>query len=142
MAAKKESAKKISKKKASTREMPAMNTADNTPEEDSHIVSEKTAPGPIEITIEKRLPGEVPEKYHFYLNDGRRLKDIYELIEAFDSMSDEVFRYHVNEDKNDFYNWIKEVMNDDHLAKEIHAVEDRVEAQLKLLKHIVKKIRE
>ncbi|MFT4303846.1 MAG: DUF5752 family protein [Candidatus Woesearchaeota archaeon] len=95
----------------------------------------------IEVTVEKKIPGEVPEKYHFYLNDGRRLKDLYELIDALDSMSDEVFKYHVNESKNDFSNWIKEVMDDQTLAEDLKEVESKVEAQLKLLKHIVRKIR-
>jgi hypothetical protein len=93
---------------------------------------------PIEITIEKKIYGEVPEKYHFYLNDGKKLKNIYELIDALDHMSDEVFHYHVNVHKNDFSNWIKNVMEEEKLAKDIEKVEDKVEAQLKILKHVVK----
>jgi hypothetical protein len=100
-----------------------------------NVTNENT---PIEITVEKKIYGEVPEKYHFFLSDGKKLKSIYELIEALDEMSDEVFHYHVNEEKNDFANWIKDVMSEETLAKEIHKVENKIEAQLKMLKHVVR----
>jgi len=94
----------------------------------------------IEVTVEKKVLGEVPEMYHFFLKDGRKLKSLHELINAFDEMSDEVFHYHVNEEKNDFANWINDVMDEKKLASEIKNAEDMVQTQLKLLKHAVKEL--
>ena len=42
-----------------------------------------------------------PEKY-FFLADGRILKNLRELALRLDEFSDELFRSHVNPDKNDF----------------------------------------
>jgi organic radical activating enzyme len=92
----------------------------------------------IEVTIKKRIFGEAPEKYHFYLSDGRKLKSLFELIEAFENMSDDVFRHHANEHKNDFSSWIKDVFKEEDLANEIVRAESRMDAEIKLLKHIVK----
>lgn len=45
----------------------------------------------------------------FYLIDGSKISSIKEFYEYLDSMEENVFRYHANEDKNDFSNWIKDV---------------------------------
>ncbi|RME52362.1 hypothetical protein D6783_05090 [Candidatus Woesearchaeota archaeon] len=65
-----------------------------------------------------------PEKY-FYVCDGTVLKDLNELLQALLSMDEKVFRYHVNEEKNDFYHWIKDVFGEHHLAYHIKACRER-----------------
>ena len=44
----------------------------------------------------------VTGEHVFYLNDGRILRNMEELRDAINSMSDELYAYHVNEEKNDF----------------------------------------
>ena len=52
----------------------------------------------------------------FRLSNGRILKNLYELMNALESMDDDTFRYHVNKNKNDFENWIRYVFKDGELA--------------------------
>ena len=42
-------------------------------------------------------------------------------------MDDGVFRHHVNDEKNDFYNWIRDVIEDQFLADKIKGSMDRAE---------------
>lgn len=59
-----------------------------------------------------------PEKY-FYVKNGMIIKSLQELPDALRSMDPETFVYHVNEEKNDFYNWIKDVFELSCLARKI-----------------------
>jgi hypothetical protein len=67
-----------------------------------------------------------PENY-FYVANGSVLKDLNETLSEIKSMSPETFSHHVNQDKNDFANWIKDVLNDSALAKKISSVKDQSE---------------
>jgi len=59
-----------------------------------------------------------PDKY-FWLSNGKPIKDLNELSEVLKTIPKEVFENHVTKDKNDFSNWIKDVLKSDSLAKEI-----------------------
>ncbi len=59
-----------------------------------------------------------PENY-FILHDGRVLKDLNDLLSALRNMDDYIFYYHANHEKNDFANWIREVIHERDLAKDI-----------------------
>jgi len=78
----------------------------------------------------------------FVLNDGRKLRSLIHLIDELENMPDDVFSHHVNEFKNDFSNWIKGVFKDDVLADDLQLVNDRLEAQRVLLKHVVRSLLE
>ncbi|WP_028978686.1 hypothetical protein [Sporocytophaga myxococcoides] len=65
-----------------------------------------------------------PDKF-FYSNDGKVFTSIEELYRGLKEMSEETFLYHVNKEKNDFYNWIKFVVNYDSFAKSIQKVKTR-----------------
>jgi hypothetical protein len=75
-----------------------------------------------------------PEKY-FILKDGTHIKSIKELAMMMDSMSDDSFSFHVNEEKNDFANWIRDVFGKEDLADSLLALKCRKENQIALLKH-------
>lgn len=60
---------------------------------------------------------DVPEHNYFWVVSGTRLKNLVELADALESMTDEVFSCHANESKNDFANWIKECIQDAALAE-------------------------
>ena len=70
---------------------------------------------------------DVPVEKRFYLHDGRILNNLEELVSALNVMSDETFRYHANESKNDFSNWIADVIGDDKLAADLRKVTSRTE---------------
>ena len=65
-----------------------------------------------------------PDK-EFYLTDGRRLKNINELAMALKDMSADIFHHHVNKDKNDFANWINDVIGSKNLAKKLSNVKNK-----------------
>ncbi len=94
-------------------------------------------PGKVEVTIKREGLGEAPEEYHFVLADGEKLKSLFDLVNALGKMGEDTFKQHVNEYKNDFSNWIKDVFKLPDLAKEISAINNRVEAELCLLRKLV-----
>ncbi|MBN2518101.1 MAG: hypothetical protein JXB14_04605 [Candidatus Altiarchaeota archaeon] len=55
----------------------------------------------------------------FYTRDGRVLKSLWELIAYLNECENESFEHHVNLDKNDFADWIRDVIRDEELAEEI-----------------------
>ena len=67
----------------------------------------------------ERLLANVPEEHVFRCCDGRMLRNTRELREAFTSMSEETFNTHVNQSKNDFSNWVRDIIRDDKLARDL-----------------------
>lgn len=94
----------------------------------------------IEVTIKRKIFGNAPEKYHFVLSDGRKLKNVFELIDILDTMSDELFKSHVIEAKNDFSNWIKDVFEENELADKLSGIDNKVATQIALLKYLIKEL--
>ena len=74
----------------------------------------------------------------FVLPDGKQLRSLVHLIDELENMPDDVFNHHVNEFKNDFSSWIRNVFKDEILADELQLVNDRIETQRTLLKHTVR----
>ncbi|MBU3941555.1 MAG: hypothetical protein KKF74_01445 [Nanoarchaeota archaeon] len=77
--------------------------------------------------------------HYFFVNDGTVLKNVLDLSKQIDKMADEVFRHHVNDMKNDFASWIKEIFKEEKLAEELLKTTDKDKTQLIILKHIIKK---
>jgi len=61
----------------------------------------------------------------FFLNNGTRLRSMEDLRSALRKMNDSTFGYHVNEERNDFYNWIKDVFSEFKLANKIKNVKNK-----------------
>ncbi len=70
----------------------------------------------------------VPEEKLFWCNDGRIFKNMRELNDGLASMTEATFSYHVNKEKNDFANWVRDVIKDGELAKNISKATNRVQA--------------
>ena len=70
----------------------------------------------------KSILGQVPEDKVFWCHEGCIFRDLQELQEAFEDMSDETFAYHANSDKKDFSRWVEDVIGDAKLAKDLEAV--------------------
>ncbi len=94
----------------------------------------------IEVIIRKKVLGEAPVEQHFIVADGRKLKNIIELADALESMSEEIFRHHANEFKNDFASWVKDVFYDHSLAEDITRAKNRLETQITILRRLVKEL--
>jgi sporulation-control protein spo0M len=70
------------------------------------------------VVAEKRL-GDVSQEKQFWCHDGHYLKNLQELEIALEQMSDETFHYHVNEIKSDFSNWVRDIIGDDKLSRDL-----------------------
>jgi len=67
----------------------------------------------------ERLLANVPEQFTFRTRDGAYLWNLGDLASAVSNMQDSVFSFHVNEEKNDFANWVADVIGDHALAREL-----------------------
>lgn len=76
----------------------------------------------------KKIITDVPDEYSFHLSDGRSLKNIIELKNALESMNNQLFSYHINDEKNDFYIWIRDIIGDNKLAQDMKKVKNRTQA--------------
>jgi hypothetical protein len=70
-------------------------------------------------TVAQNMLGNVPEEKRFWCSDGRYLNNLEELRDALNQMSAETFSYHSNEIKTDFTNWVKDVIGDAQLARDL-----------------------
>jgi hypothetical protein len=84
----------------------------------------------------KLLGIEVSEDKRFLLNDGRSLRTIRELQDVLGDMDNSVFQHHVNPERNDFSNWIKDVFNEAPLAAKIAKMENRFNMKDTIEKYI------
>ena len=84
------------------------------------------------VTIERsqaeRYLARVPDEKAFWLHDGRVLRDMKDLRDALAGISEEDYKYHTGESKNDFSNWVREVIGDEHLARDLGSASDKEQA--------------
>lgn len=78
--------------------------------------------------MEKNLLEDVRAENYFWLKDGGVIKNLKELSEIMNNMSDDTFNYHVNDQKNDFSNWIKDVHGEEDVASGLLRAKTREEA--------------
>ena len=77
-----------------------------------------------------------PQNY-FRVANGTVIKNLKELDMAIENMSEETFKCHVSEVRNDFSSWIWDVIKDDKLANELLQIKDRCLTQLAILRKVV-----
>ncbi|MBW2992133.1 hypothetical protein KY345_02855 [Candidatus Woesearchaeota archaeon] len=65
--------------------------------------------------MEELLGDAKPENY-FVTRDGQRIKNLYQLQKSLLNMNDDTFNHHVNNERNDFYNWVKDIYKDEALS--------------------------
>ena len=94
----------------------------------------------VEVIIRKKILGESPVEHHFIVADGRKIKNILELADALETMTEEIFRHHANEFRNDFSLWVKDVFYDHSLAEDISRAKNRLETQIAILRRLVKEL--
>jgi hypothetical protein len=77
---------------------------------------------------ERKLLEKVPEERIFWCYGGATFRDMKELADGLVAMSDDIFAYHVNSEKNDFCNWVRDVIEDQELAAQLLAATARLQA--------------
>ena len=91
----------------------------------------------------KRMRNLSPEK-SFWVNNGTVIRNLQELLVSLKKMSESTYRYHTNKEKNDFHNWIKDVIGDARLAVDFKksrtkkSAIKKLSARLKTLKQTIK----
>ena len=78
-----------------------------------------------------------PEDY-FWLDEKTSIKDLYELVEVLHSMDNLTFRKYVNEEKNDFSKWIRDIFKDEELANNLLKTTDKKEMLALILMKLLK----
>jgi len=76
----------------------------------------------------EKLLVKVPEEHAFWCHDGSIFRDMKELAEGLVKMPDEVFAYHANPEKNDFSNWVRNVLEDEILANNLATTSIKAQA--------------
>ena len=84
----------------------------------------KTKQKPVIINAENELC--------FWINNGPILRNLKDLKNALKKISEKTFKYHVNKEKNDFANWVKNVLSDKILANKL--------AKIKTIKTMIKAV--
>lgn len=84
----------------------------------------------------------VPEDKAFWVNDGRYVRSLHELAEALNSMKEKTFKFHVNKKKNDFSEWIRNVVGEEKLADEVARLVMKDKIQIVIQRHVIRKMME
>jgi hypothetical protein len=67
-----------------------------------------------------------PEHY-FYLSNGIAIKSLSELLDHLKEMDENTFRQHVNQERNDFSEWVSNIIGDKTLGRKIKELKERDE---------------
>ena len=76
----------------------------------------------------KRFLADAPGEYVFRCCDGHILRNMKELGDALNTMTDETYVFHANTEKNDFTNWARDIIKDEMLAKDLQKAPNRAQA--------------
>ena len=79
----------------------------------------------------KYLSDVAPEQC-FWVNNGSILKNLDELANTLPDLSEDAFYHHVNDEKNDFSNWVRDVIGDQALANDLISSKDKYSALRKI----------
>lgn len=93
--------------------------------------------------MNQKILAEVPPQYSFWVCDGKVLKSIEQLHSALQQMTEDAYRFHANKEKNDFANWINDIIKDTKTAQKLRRAKSKYEAVKEIEKAIktVKKTR-
>jgi hypothetical protein len=84
----------------------------------------------------QRVLRHVPDVKRFYCHDGEILNNIYDLKTALGRMHASTYRHHVTEEKNDFARWVREVLGDDKLSRDMANCQNQKEAAVTVSERI------
>ncbi|HLG23319.1 MAG TPA: DUF5752 family protein [Candidatus Nanoarchaeia archaeon] len=126
------------KKRANAVKSALENTISRNSDKNSKARSEPKSS--VEIIIKKKILGQAPVENHFVVADGKKLGSVLDLADALETMSEDVFSHHVNDLKNDFSKWVKDVFYDHSLAEDLSRAKTKAESQIAILRRVVKEL--
>ena len=77
-----------------------------------------------------------PDDKCFWTTDGQIIKNLEELKLAFGTMGDEVFLHHVTKEKNDFADWVEQVLEDKKCAQALRKSKKPATAKTVVIRHL------
>lgn len=75
--------------------------------------------------LRNRLLSNAPGDKVFWVSDGRILKNLSEMINALNTMSDETYKFHTSGEKNDFADWVLQVFGSRKIYLKIRTMRKR-----------------
>jgi len=81
---------------------------------------------------------DVVPRHYFNLHMGAFVRNLQELADALEIMDENTFKHHVTKDRNDFSNWVRDVIYDIDLSRDLLKAKTREEA----LKTVRKRVEE
>lgn len=84
---------------------------------------------------------KVEGNLRFWVHNGQIVESLKDLPGVIRKLDEESFNHHVNDEKNDFSNWIKDVFGEAKLANDIQkiksksAIVKKISARIKTLKN-------
>ncbi len=85
----------------------------------------------------QKFLSNVPGEYVFCCQDGRTINNLKELQDALATMTDDTYLYHSNAEKEDFSNWVRDIIGDQKLAKDLNNAKSRTRAVLAVNRRVV-----
>jgi len=73
-----------------------------------------------------------PYEHVFWVCDGMVLKNLRDLANALEHMTDESYKHHANSKRNDFSAWVRDILQEPRLAKALEDAKSRKEALKKI----------
>ncbi len=107
---------------------------------DAAASSAKEEKRPYEVVAVKKLFTEAHPSNHFFVSDGSVIKNVVELIDALEKMHEDTYKFHANEEKNDFSSWVKDVFGEHKLAENLKTAASKAEAQLAVAKSLLNEL--
>ncbi len=95
---------------------------------------------PYEVIAVKKLFTEAHPSNHFFVSDGSVIKNAAELIDALEKMHEDTYKFHANEEKNDFSSWVRDVFGEHKLAENLKSAASKADAQLAVAKALLKEL--
>ena len=69
--------------------------------------------------LAEKILSDASSDKEFRFCNGLHIKNLHELLLAFETIEDDVYQFHANKEKNDFSNWVKDVFEDEELASNL-----------------------
>lgn len=80
----------------------------------------------------------VPEEVSFRVCNGAILRNLQDLAHALETISEEEYAHHANEERNDFSSWVKDIFKEARLATSLRKAKSKSDAA-KVVKNKLKK---
>ena len=75
---------------------------------------------------------------HLWIHFGPIVGNLKDFLNSLRNMDAETFRYHVNEQRNDFAKWVEDIMQDQGLAKLLQSIKEKKKYVQAVEKHLKK----